>query len=178
MAKIPSGVVLAALLLAPLALGAAGAQEERPRRVANVSLQDEGCPEGPDRFCAQPDSVTLEDETDLILRVTNEGRVEHNLTFGEDAPEQLARHGMNDTLAPNQTQRLRIPWNALSEGLEQTGAANATLHCGLDGHAALGERLRIEVPSLAAGEERPQPGPGAWAALAALGIVAVAARRR
>lgn len=178
MAKLPRRVLLVALLVTSLAVGIVAAQDERPRRVANVSLEDEGCPQGPDRFCVQPSSITLEDETDLVLRVENEGRIEHNLTFGEDAPERLAKHGMNATLAPNETQRLRIPWDALSESLDELGQANATLHCGQDGHAALGERLRIEVPSLAASEERPQPGPGAWAALAALGVVAIAARRR
>lgn len=170
--------MLAAVLLAPAVVGVAAAQEDRPRRVANVTLQDEGCPQGPDRFCVQPSTVRLEEETDLVLDVTNQGRIPHNLSFPVDAPAVLAEHGMNGTLDANETQRLRIPWDALAAGLEETGRANATLHCHREGHAALGERLSIEVPSLAASEERPQPGPGAWGALAVLGVVALATRAR
>jgi hypothetical protein len=167
------GLAAAGLLIAAaLALAPVSAQDDRPRRVENVTLEDEGCPAGPDRFCVQPSEVTLEEGTDLILRVTNEGRVEHNLTFATGTPGSLAKHGMNGTLAVNDTRRLAIPWPAV----EEAGQVNATLHCGQEGHAALGETLRVHVPSLAA-DERPQPGPGALATLGALGAVAWARRR-
>jgi hypothetical protein len=167
-------LALGLLLVAGFALGGALAQDERPRRLVNVSLQDEGCGQ-PDRFCVEPASITLEEGTDLVLRVTNDGRVEHNLTFGPEAPAALANQSMNGTLAVDETQRMRIPWPAFEEGLgEET---NATLHCGREGHAQLGERLTIQVPSLAASDERPQPAPGTWAGLAVLGVVAVALGR-
>lgn len=171
-------VVVGLLVSATIPLAGALGQDERPRRLANVTLDDEGCPQGPDRFCAQPDVVELEENTDLVLRITNEGRIEHNLTFGEEVPPALAKHGMNGTLAVEETHRMRIPWPDLEAGLEETGSANATLECGREGHAALGEKLRIHVPSIAAGEERPQPGPGALGALVAVGLAAFVARRR
>jgi len=167
--------VLVAIALVGFA-GAALAQDDNPRRVANVSLADEGCPQGPDRFCAQPSTITLEEGTDLVLRVINEGRIAHNLTFPEEASAELRAHGMNGTLAPDGTQRLEIPWEAFAEGLGDD-EANATLHCGLDGHAALGEQIRVQIPSLAAGDERPQPGPGAALALGVVAIAALVGRR-
>lgn len=171
------GLLVAGLLLLASVSFVASAQEDRPRRVVNVSLEDEGCPEGPDRFCVRPANVTLEEDTDLVLQVANEGRIAHNLTFAEGTPAALAAHGMNGTLEANETTRLRIPWTAIEDGLGETGEANTTLECGRDGHAALGERFRIEVPSLAASEENPQPGVGAAGVLLALGAVAWARRR-
>lgn len=169
---------VALLVLAGLAAAPALAQDERPRREVNVSLADDGCPSGPDRFCARPGTVTLEEGADLVLRVRNEGRIPHNLTFGPEAPDALAGHGMNGTLAPNESQRLRLPWPAVSEGLGDSGQGNVTLRCGFEGHAALGERLTVHVPALAGSGQRPQPGPGAWLALAAVGFAAWVARRR
>lgn len=169
-------IALAGALLALAALGLAAAQDDNPQRVANVSLEDEDCPEGPDRFCVQPGSIELEEGTDLVLHVTNEGRIEHNLTFAHGS-QALADRGTNGTLAPGESQRVRVPWQAFEDGLAD-GQTNATLHCGRDGHAALGERLRVEVPSLAASEERPQPAPGAWALLAVLAGAALVRRRK
>lgn len=169
--------LVACLVLAGLVAVPGLAQDERPRRVVNVSLDDQGCPAGPDRFCVTPDSVELEDGADLVLRVTNEGRIEHNLTFTPDTPERLAKHGTNGSLAPNESQRVRIPWPAVEESLGEDGRVNATLECGFDGHAELGERLTIHVPSLAEASERREPGPGVWAALA-LGVGAVLLARK
>jgi len=167
---IVAGVLLAAAIVVP----ATAAQDDRPRRAVNLTLQDEGCPAGPDRFCVQPGNVTLEEGTDLVLRVTNEGRIAHNLTFADETAPSLAKHGMNRTLAADETQRLQIPWPAI----EEAGQPNATLECGRDGHAALGEVFTIHVPSLAESDERPQPGFGTLGALAAVSVGAWAARRR
>lgn len=163
--------------LAVLLAGAGQAQDDRPRRVVNVTLQDQGCPSGPDRFCAIPGEVTLEDGADLVLRVKNEGRIEHNLTFGEEVSDRLAKHGTNGTLSANETRRLHIPWPAIQAELEESGQANVTMQCARDGHAALGERLVIHVPSLAASGERPQPGLGAALAVAVVGAVALSRKR-
>lgn len=170
--------VLALVVLAGFALAGVQAQDERPRRTVNVTLDDDGCPDGPDRFCAQPAEVTLEDGTDLVLRVTNEGRIEHNLTFAPGTAPTLAKHGMNGTLAVNDTQQIRIPWPDVEAGLEGSDHANLTLQCGRDGHAALGETLRLHVPSLAASDENPQPGIGAVAAVAILAGAALLRARR
>lgn len=171
-------VALAALVALAGWASVAQAQDDRPRRTLNVTLHDEGCPAGPDRFCVTPEAVTLEGGADLVLNVKNEGRVPHNLTFANQTPEPLANHGMNGTLDANETKRLVIPWPAVESSLEEAGRVNATLECGRDGHAALGERFRIHVPSLAAEEENPQPAPGALAALAVLGVAALIRARK
>lgn len=148
---------------------------ERP---LDIELTDRGCPDGDGRFCVQPDRIELADGHTLVLQVNNTGRVEHNLTFAPSTPGMLAAHGMNTTLAPNATTELRIPWADVQEALDETGETRFELRCGLDGHAALGERLIVTVPSAADEEENPQPGPGFWLALAGIGLAAVWARRR
>ncbi len=170
-------VLLLGLVVWTMGMGVGAAQDDRPRREVNVTLEDEGCPQGPDRFCVQPADVSLEDETDLILYVENKGRVAHNLTFAPGTPSALAERGMNASLAVNETKRIRIPWPVVDEALGGTEEDTVIMQCGLSGHAALGEVLRVEVPSLAATEEQPQPGVGIIALGAILAGAAIAKRR-
>lgn len=170
-----------AILLLAVAVWLAGmgiAQEDRPRRDVNVTVEDEGCPQGPDRFCVRPAEVELEEGTDLVLNVANAGRVNHNLTFDPDTPGPLAERGMERALEPNETRRIRLSWDVIEESLEEAGTDTVRMHCGLPGHAALGERFTIHVPALASGEEQPQPGPGVWAVLSVLAVAAYLGRSR
>lgn len=171
--------LLGLLVLLSLFAPSTGAQEDdEVLRTLEVQLMDEGCPEGADRFCISPAEIELEEGHTLVLEITNEGRVSHNLTFAPGTPAPLADHGMNGTLAPNETVELRLPWSAIEEAFEQSGQSELVLQCGVDGHATLGERIVLTVAESMQGEERPQPGPGAVLALAVLIAVAALVRRR
>jgi uncharacterized cupredoxin-like copper-binding protein len=157
-------LVLAVLLLAvPVA-----AQDDGETREVEVALQDEGCPDGPDRFCVDPGAIKLGEGRDLVLEVTNEGQVRHNLTAGPQAPDDLAQAIQLEPLAPNETAELRVAWTALEAALDE-GESSVELACGFDGHADLGERLTVEVEG---GDQQPQPAAGALAALGVLSAVA------
>lgn len=147
---------------------AVAAQDAADTRRVEVSLQDEGCPAGPDRFCVRPAEVTADEERRLVLEVTNEGSVRHNLTAAPGSPEALAEAVDVAPLAPDETAEVALSWDTLSAARE---AAEGPLElvCGFEGHAALGERLVVQV---GAGEQNPQPAPGA--PLAALAVVGAA----
>jgi hypothetical protein len=162
-----------ALLLASLVAASAMTGAQRPRQEVNVTLDDRDCPNGPDRFCVTPGNVTLAENSDLILHVENAGRIPHNLTFAPDTPDALAVHGPNATIPANQTERLEIPWPAAETAFEEIDGTNVTLVDPQQGHASLGERMVLEVPSMAQAEEQPTPGPGVWASLAMVGAALV-----
>lgn len=163
-------VLAAALLLVPVGL----AQEEQQTR-RTIHLTDHDCEAGPDRFCIRPSSVTVHEGEKLVLEIVNRGDVEHNLTAGPAVPEAVAQHVQTEPIAPDDSARVEIPWEALSTAREEMESGNLTLGCGFDGHAALGERLTVTIGDP---EERPQPGFTTWAALAAISLGALAWSRR
>lgn len=157
------GVLAAAVLLAPASL----AQDQADTRRVQVTLQDEGCPAGPDRFCVQPSEITVDEGRTLVLEVENRGHVRHNLTAAGSSPRVLAEAVDVAPLPPNGSTEVTLTWETLESASEDAGSSQLVLACGFDGHEDLGERLTLQIGE---DEEQPQPGFGAWAALAAVGL--------
>lgn len=165
-------LVAVAVLLSPVVL----AQDGSKTRRVQVQLQDEGCPKGEGSFCVRPGQIQVSEEQTLVLEVTNAGQVRHNLTTAPGTPSALADAVSMAPLEPDETATIRLAWDVLDTAREENEARNLTLVCGFEGHAALGEQLVLSVGPAEA--ERPQPGFGVWATLAALGVAGVAAYKR
>lgn len=156
-------VVLVVLAVSPVAL----AQDDADTRRVAVEIHDEGCPGGEDRFCVLPERIEADEGRDLVLEVTNEGAVRHNVTAaGVDALEQALDERV---LEPGEEATIELSWEVLSEAREEIGDRRVALECGFDGHADLGERVVILV-----GEEEQQPQPGFTGSLAVLGVLVAA----
>lgn len=154
-------VALAALfVLAPLA----GAQEDADTRHVTVEIHDEGCPSGEDRFCILPGEIEADEDRTLVLEVTNEGSVRHNLTVPRGGPSGVADRIPEHVLEPGESVTIELPWEVLSEAKEPGQAFE--LVCGFEGHADLGERLSIQV-----GEEEENPQPGFTAGALVMGVL-------
>lgn len=135
---------LALLLICSSAAGTALAQGASQRTVT-VTLDDQGCPDGGDRFCIEPAIIEIADGDTLTLSVENKGQVRHNLTFAPDTPDGLAKHATGEPIAPNTTVEIEIPWDDIEAAMDEADGRSFELRCGFEGHAALGEVATLTV---------------------------------
>lgn len=166
-----------ALVVGALLVPVVAAQDDAQTRRVQIQLEDEGCPGGEGTFCVRPGRIQVTEEQTLVLEVTNEGQVRHNLTAPPGSPAALQDAVSMDPLAPNETATVELAWETLETAREEAGNRNVTLACGFDGHGDLGEVLTLTVgePS----EQNPQPGFAVWATVAAVAMAGlIQARRR
>lgn len=161
--------LLVLTLVAPTSLAAS-------ERTVRVSLMDEGCPDGADGFCIDPPTIEIDEGDTVTLLVTNDGQVQHNLTFGPDVPGSLAAHSMDRPLAPNETVEIQLPWEDIQSAIDTAERRSFELGCGQEGHRALGETTRLVVAQGAG--ENPQPLGWGVAGLAIVGAALLVAGRR
>lgn len=169
----PRALALAAICLTAVLLPIVHAAS--PRTI-EVTLTDQDCPDGDDRFCIQPAPIVIADGDTVTLNIRNEGQVQHNLTFQPGTPEVLAQHATGQAIAPNGTLEVEIPWEDIEAAIEAADTRSFTLECGFEGHAALGETATFTIE----GGESQNPQPLGWplAVAGLLGAALLAGRLR
>ncbi len=162
----PRALALAAICLTAVLLPIVHAAS--PRTI-EVTLTDQGCPDGDDRFCVQPATIAIADGDTVTLSIENEGQVQHNLSFEPGTPEVLAKHATGQAIPPNGTLEIEIPWADIETAIDEADTRTFLLRCGFEGHAALGETATFTVE----GGESQNPQPLGWP-LAVAGLIGAA----